>query len=152
MKDCIKPQTEEREPLIVLGVLTLYFLITGFVFYLYFLHRISFTVAGIISILFTFIYFPRFMLINKLKNKDKIQVLEDYIMVNGKSIYFTDIIDFRTEERKPVVVFFFNNKMIIFQESVFHLRTTCGEIHFNVIGSEKTELLKEYLTEIIKRH
>ena len=92
------------------------------------------------------------MLINKLKNKDKIQVLEDYIMVNGKSVYFTDIIEFRVEDRKPVVVFFFNNKMIIFQEAVFHLRTTCGEIHFNVIGSEKTELLKEYLTEIIKRY
>lgn len=149
MKDCIKPETEEREPLIVLGILTLYFLITGFVFYLYFLHRISFSAAGIISLLFTFIYFPRFMLINKLKNKDKIQVLEDYIMVNGTSIYFSDITDFRAEELKPVVVFFFNNKMIIFQEAIFHLRTKKGELHFNVIGSEKISLLKEYLNEVI---
>ncbi len=152
MKDFVKPKTEEREPMIVLGILTLYFLIAGFVFYLYFLHRIPLYAAGIINLLFTFIYLPRFFLINKLKNKDKIQIVEQSIFINGSEINFSEISDLRVEKHKPVVIFFFNNKMIIFQEAFFHLKTSRGEIRFNVIGSEKIELLKEYLREIIKQH
>ena len=47
--------TEERPQMIILGVLTLYFLICGFILYLYFLHRITFLVTLVVCILFTII-------------------------------------------------------------------------------------------------
>lgn len=150
MKNYIKPNTEERPAIIILGIFTLYFLITGFIFYLYFLHRIHITPALFTTVVFTIIYIPQFWIIKKLKTKDKIKIIDDYIMINNIGINFEDIIDFRVNECKPRLVFFFNNKMIIFKEAVFHLRTRKEEFHFNVIGSEKITLLKQYLENILK--
>ena len=47
--------TEERPQMIILGVLTLYFLICGFILYLYFLHRITFLVTLVVCMI---IYIP----------------------------------------------------------------------------------------------
>lgn len=150
MKNYIKPNTEERPVMIILGIFTLYFLITGFIFYLYFLHRIHIIPALITTAVFTIIYLPQFWIIKKLKTKDKIKIIDDYIMINDIGVNFEDIVDFRVNEFKPKLVFFFNNKMIIFKEAIFHLRTRKEEFHFNVIGSEKITLLKQYLENILK--
>lgn len=143
--------TEERPQMIILGVLTLYFLICGFIFYLYFLHRITFLVTLVVCILFTIIYTPQFLILKKIKTKDKIKIVDDFLLINGEGIAFADIVNFRVEECKPKVVFFFNNRMVVFKEAIFHIKTRFDEFHFNVIGTEKIELLKQYLQNIVQR-
>lgn len=143
--------TEERPQMIILGVLTLYFLICGFILYLYFLHRITFLVTLVVCILFTIIYTPQFLILKKIKTKDKIKIVDDFLLINGEGIAFADIVNFRVEECKPKVVFFFNNRMVVFKESIFHIKTRFDEFHFNVIGTEKIELLKQYLQNIVQR-
>lgn len=149
MKNLSKVNTEESPQMIILGVLALYFLICGFVFYLYFLHRINIFATLVACIVFTIIYLPQFLILWKLKTKDKIKIVDEFLLINGEGIALADIVDFRVEDIKPKVVFFFNNRMIIFKEAIFHLRTKGEEFHFNVIGTEKIELLKEYLKNII---
>ena len=73
------------------------------------------------------------------------------VLVNGVGIIFDDIIDFRVQEKKPQVIFFINNKMIVFKECTFRLKLKTEELSFNVIGSEKIKLLKEFLELKIKR-
>lgn len=143
--------TEERPQMIILGVLTLYFLICGFILYLYFLHRITFLVTLVVCILFTIIYTPQFLILKKIKTKDKIKIVDDFLLINGEGIAFADIVNFRVEECKPKVVFFFNNQMVVFKEAIFHIKTRFDEFHFNVIGTEKIELLKQYLQNIVQR-
>lgn len=149
MKDKFKPTTDENPIMIIIGIFTLYLLIAGFIIYLYMLHRITLIPCIISVLVFTGIYFPRFLIINKLKNKDEIKILEDSISINGKLIPFLDIKDFKTEDKKPQVVFFMNNKMVIFAECKFYLRLAYGQIEFSAIGSEKIKLLKEFLNNII---
>ena len=103
------------------------------------------------SIILILIYFPRFLIIKKLKTKDEIKIIDDFILVNGVGINFDDIIDFRVQEKKPQVIFFINNKMIVFKECTFRLKLKTEELSFNVIGSEKIKLLKEFLELKIKR-
>ena len=103
------------------------------------------------SIILILIYFPRFLIIKKLKTKDEINIIDDFILVNGVGINFDDIIDFRVQEKKPQVIFFINNKMIVFKECTFRLKLKTEELSFNVIGSEKIKLLKEFLELKIKR-
>ena len=134
--------TEERPQMIILGVLTLYFLICGFILYLYFLHRITFLVTLVVCILFTIIYTPQFLILKKIKTKDKIKIVDDFLLINGEGIAFADIVNFRVEECKPKVVF---------KEAIFHIKTRFDEFHFNVIGTEKIELLKQYLQNIVQR-
>lgn len=142
--------TEERPQMIILGVLTLYFLICGFILYLYFLHRITFLVTLVVCILFTIIYTPQFLILKKIKTKDKIKIVDDFLLINGEGIAFADIVNFRVEKCKPKVVFFFNNRMVVFKEAIFHIKTRLDEFHFNVIGTEKIELLNQYLQNIVK--
>ena len=76
MNNKFKPNTDERPIMIIIGIITLYILIAGFISYLYCLHRIQF-IPAIISIgIFTAIYLPRLLIINKLKNKDSIKINE----------------------------------------------------------------------------
>ena len=103
------------------------------------------------SIILILIYFPRFLIIKKLKTKDEIKIIDDFILVNGVGINFDDIIDFRVQEKKPQVIFFINNKMIVFKECTFRLKLKTEELSFNVIGSEKIKLLKEFLELKIKK-
>ena len=117
MKEKFKPVTDESPMMIVSGILVFYVLIAGFIFYLYLLHRITLLPCIITVLIFTGIYFPRFLIINKLKNKDDIKILDDSILINGCRIPFAEIKDFRTEDKKPQVVFFMNNKMVVF---IFH--------------------------------
>ncbi len=152
MKNLSKVNTEERPSMIILGVLTLYFLICGFIFYLYLLHRINIVVTLVVCVVFTIIYLPQFLVLKKLKTRDKIKIIDDFLLINDEGIALSDIVAFRVEEFKPKVIFFFNNRMIIFKEAIFHLRTKCEEFHFNVIGTEKIELLKEYLNNIISKN
>lgn len=127
MKEKFKPVTDESPMMIVSGILVFYVLIAGFIFYLYLLHRITLLPCIITVLIFTGIYFPRFLIINKLKNKDDIKILDDSILINGCRIPFAEIKDFRTEDKKPQVVFFMNNKMVVFRAKQilpsFSLRT-----------------------------
>lgn len=151
MKEFLKSNIDERPSMIILGILSLYFLITGFILYLYFLHRIP-TIPAVISILaISIIYIPRFLIIKKLNNKDKIEIIDNYIMINGVGINFDDISDFQVKEKKPQVVFFINNKMIVFKEATFYLRLEKEQISFSVIGTEKIRLLNELLHKVVNK-
>lgn len=151
MKDKFKPITDESPIMIILGIIALYGLMAGFVIYLYFIHRIT-LISTIISILtFTIIYLPRFGIIKKLQTKDEIKILEDSILINGCTIPFSQIKDFRAEDKKPQVVFFLNNKMVVFAECKFHLRVENGQTEFTAIGTEKIKLLKEFLTQLLRK-
>ncbi len=137
--------------MIIVGVISLFAIIGGFIWYLFFLHRISFLVMIIASVIFILIYIPRFLIIKKIQKKDVIKIIDDFILVNGVGINFDDIIDFRVQEKKTQVIFFINNKMIVFKECTFRLKLKTEELSFNVIGSEKIKLLKEFLELKIKR-
>lgn len=151
MKEILKANIDERPSMIIVGVISLFAIIGGFIWYLFFLHRISLLVTIMSSIILILIYFPRFLIIKKLKTKDEIKIIDDFILVNGVGINFDDIIDFRVQEKKPQVIFFINNKMIVFEECTFRLKLKTEELSFNVIGSEKIKLLKEFLELKIKR-
>ena len=131
--------------MIISGILGLYLLVEFFIVYLYCLHRISFTSTLVSTLIFTLIYLPRFLILNKLKNKDKIQIIDDFLMINDVGIALADIEDFRTEIDKPQVVFFINNKMIVFQQARFFLKLPNGTTSFTVVGGEKIKLLKDFL-------
>lgn len=149
MKEYLKANIDENPNMIIMGIFCFYLLIAGFIAYLYFLHRITLFPTIISIIIFSIIYIPRFLIIKKLKYKDKIEIIDDYIMINGIDINFDDIKDFKVQEFKPQVVFFLNNKMIVFNEAKFHLKLTKEQISFTVIGAEKINLLKEFLSKVI---
>ena len=106
----------------------------------------------IASVIFILIYIPRFLIIKKIQKKDEIKIIDDFILINGVGINFEDIIDFQTHKNKPRVVFFINNKMIVYQEFVFRLQLKSEELTFTVIGSEKFKLLKEFLELKLQKH
>ena len=151
MKEALKPKTEERPIMIVSGIIAFYILIAGFIIYLYILNRLTIISAAVVLLIVTIIYIPRFLIINKLKNKDEIKVLDNCLVINGNTITFSSITDFRLEDKKPQVVFFINNKMVVFKEAVFHLKLTNGQTSFCAIGTEKIKLLEEFLTEITRK-
>lgn len=145
MKEKFKPSIDEQPGMIISGILGLYLLVEFFIVYLYSLHRINLTVTLVSSFVFTLIYLPRFLILNKLKNKDKIQIVDEFLMINDIGIALADIEDFRTEIEKPQVVFFINNKMIVFQQAKFFLKLKNGTTSFTVVGGEKIKLLEEFL-------
>ena len=149
MKKIFKPTTDERPIMIVMGILALYLLIVGFILYLFFLHRITLhpTIIGVI--ICTLIYLPRLLIIKKLAHKDIIKIVDNGININNQLIPFSQIQDFRVEEKKPAVVFFMNNSMVCYYEAKFHLKLNNGQISFSAIGSEKIQLLKEFLTQLL---
>ena len=151
MKEIFKPTTDERPIMIVMGIVTLYVLIVGFILYLFFLHRITLIPTIINTILFTLIYLPRLLIIKKLANKDIIKIVDNGININNQLIPFSQIKDFRVEEKKPAVVFFMNNSMVCFYEAKFHLKLNNGQVSFFAIGSEKIQLLKEFLTRLLNK-
>lgn len=149
MNKYFKANIDERPAMIALGIFTLYALVAGFVLYLLFLHRIS-TLSAILWIVgISLIYTPRFIILFKLNKKDKIEIIEDYLMINGEGINLADIKKFRVKESKPQIIFFMNARMIMFQEAEFHLLLSKGEISFKAIGSEKIKLLKEFLHTVV---
>lgn len=143
---------DESQNMIVLGILSFYLLVAVFIIYLFVLHRISQPAAIISLIVFTLIYIPRFVILKKLKNKDNIKILDTSIKINNTEINFSDIENYRVEEKKPVVVFFMYSKMVIFQEAIFYLKLPDGQISFIAIGSEKISLLKEFFNELLKNN
>lgn len=149
MKNDNYKNTDENPIMIVIGILGFYFLVVLFIFYLFFLHRISITVMALSTVIFSVIYLPRFMILGKLKNKDIIHISDNSIMINNINVMFSEIEAYRVEEKKPQVIFFMNSKMVIFQEAVFHLKLVNGEISFNAIGSEKISLLKSFFDELL---
>lgn len=143
---------DESQNMIVLGILSFYLLVAVFIIYLFVLHRISQPAAIISLIVFTLIYIPRFLILKKLKNKDNIKILDTSIKINNTEINFSDIENYRVEEKKPVVVFFMYSKMVIFQEAIFYLKLPDRQISFMAIGSEKISLLKEFFNELLKNN
>ena len=140
-----KPTTDEKPIMIVIGIITLYVLVAGFISYLYWLHRITLIPALVAIGIFTALYFPRLSIINKLKNKDSIKIFEDSISINNQIILFDQIKDFRVQKKKPQVVFFMNNSMVVFHEAEFHLLLNNNlQVNFTAIGSEKIDLLIEF--------
>jgi hypothetical protein len=151
MRENFKPTTDERAIMIVAGILALYLLIDGFILYLFFLHRITLNPTIISIVIFTLIYLPRLIIIKKLANKDIIKITDNGININNRLIPFTQIQDFRVEEKKPTVVFFMNNSMVCYYEAKFHLKLNNGTISFFAIGSEKIALLKEFLARLLNK-
>lgn len=149
MKEFLKSNIDETPSMIILGVVILYVLVVAFILYLLFLHRITVLCSIICIVIFTLIYLPRFLIINKFVKKDEIKIIENYIMINGVGIDFSEIQSFRVEEAKPQIVFFINNKMIMFYYAKFYLKLQTEEVIFSVIGSEKISLLKEFLHQLI---
>lgn len=150
MKEVFKPETEERPGMIILGIIVFYLLISGFILYLFFLHRISLLWVVCSLVIFTLIYLPRFFIIWQLLSKDEIQILDDCILINGEGIYFSDVVGFRVEKSKPAVVFFMNNKMVVFNRARFYLRMKTGEVMFNVVGGEKIRLMGEFFNQLYR--
>ena len=130
----LKPDTEERQAFIVTGIISFYAIIAGFVIYLYFLHRISMMPAVITLLVFTIFYLPRFLIIRELKKLDDVKIVDNFIMVNGVGIDFRDIKDFGVQRYKPKVIFFLNNKMLVYNKADFYIETNCEKISFKVIG------------------
>lgn len=149
MREIFKPSTDERPIMIVMGILALYLLVVGFILYLFFLHRITIIPTIISTMIFTLIYLPRLLIIKKLAHKDIIKIVDNGININNQLIIFSQILDFRVEEKKPAVVFFMNNSMVCYYEAKFHLKLNNGQISFSAIGSEKIQLLKEFLTQLL---
>ena len=59
---------------------------------------------------------------------------------------FDQIKDFRIQKKKPQVVFFMNNSMVVFQEAEFHILLNNNyQVDFTAIGTEKINLLTEFL-------
>ena len=144
--------TTESPLMIVLGVMVLYLLIIGFIIYLFFLHRITLISTIISSILFTLIYLPRLFIIKKLANKDIIKIVDNGININNQLIPFSQITDFRVEEKKPAVIFIiYGGKTIYYNEAKFYLKLNNGQISFSAIGSEKIQLLKEFLSRLLNK-
>ena len=144
----LKPNQDERIFMIIIGIITLYVIIAGFVGYLYLLHRISFHLTFIIITVFSLIYMPRFWILYEIKKADKLKVIEDFFMINGVGVNFSDIKKFGVREHKPQVIFFLNNKMIVYKKADFCLETEKENIEFTLIGSEKINLMKEFLRRI----
>ena len=151
MREIFKPSTDERPIMIVMGILALYLLVVGFILYLFFLHRITIIPTIISTMIFTLIYLPRLLIIKKLAYKDIIKIVDNGININNQLIIFSQILDFRVEEKKPAVVFFMNNSMVCYYEAKFHLKLNNGQISFSAIGSEKIQLLKEFLSRLLNK-
>ncbi len=149
MKEILKPKTDERAFMIVTGIIVFYALIAGFIIYLYILHRLAIIPALAALAVVTIIYIPRFLIIKKIQNKDLIEIKDDFIVINGNAVNFSQIKDFHVEDKKAQVVFFMNNKMVVYKEAIFHLKLNNGVISFTAIGTEKIELLCEFLTRIV---
>lgn len=157
--------TTESPLMIVLGIMALYLLIIGFIIYLFFLHRITLISTIISSIIFTLIYLPRLFIIKKLANKDIIKITDNGININNQLILFSQIQDFRVEEKKPVAVFIiYGGKTICYYEAKFYLKLDSlaldgrgvgrggqPQTSFTAIGSEKIALLKEFLTQLLNK-
>ncbi|MBR6722780.1 hypothetical protein IKL64_04940 [bacterium] len=149
MKEIFKPTTDERPIMIVMGILALYLLVVGFILYLFFLHRTTLIPTIYSVIVFTLIYLPRLLIIKKLAHKDIIKIVDNGININNQLIPFSQIKDFRVEEKKPAVVFFMNNSMVCYYEAKFYLKLNNGQTSFSAIGSEKIQLLKEFLSRLL---
>lgn len=145
MKEKFKPNIDERPVMIVLGVAAFYLIIEFFIVYLFLLHRINFVVMFVSSVLFMLIYLPRFLIIYKLKTRDRVKVIDEFLMINDIGVALCDILDFKVDVEKPQVVFFINNKMVVFQQAKFHLKLKNGITTFTVVGGEKIGLLEEFL-------
>ena len=71
--------------------------------------------------------------------------------VNHDKIYFEDISNYKITDEKSRVIFFFNNKMVVFKTAIMHLKIKNGDYSFKVIGSKKLQLLREFFdTYILK--
>ena len=145
------PSTDEREGMIVFGIIIFYVLLVSFVVFLKFLGRISLTAAIISAVVITLIYIPRFLIIRKLKYKDIIRISESSVIVNNREIPFDDIEDYHVAESKPQVVFAISNNLVVYKDAKFlmKLKSEPEPFMFTAIGSEKIQLLKEFFDSII---
>lgn len=147
----LKPRTDEREGVIVLGVIIFYLLLVGFVLFLGILGRITYLWAGVVSVILTLLYIPRFNIIRKIRKKDGVKVLEDSILVNGEEIELARVLEYRILRKKQSVVFVMNNNLVVYSETIFGLRLRDSDrfVEFMVIGREKAELLQEFFDRVL---
>lgn len=149
MEDNKFKNAEENSTLIILGVLGFYFLVVFFIAYMFLLHRFSVLTTVLSLVIFSGIYFPRFLIIKKILKKDIIKILDNSIIINGQNVGFADVLDYRVDEKKPKVVFFISSKMVVFNEAVFYLKLQNKIVSFTAIGSEKIGLLKSFFDELL---
>lgn len=145
------PSTDEREGMIILGIIIFYVLLVGFVIFLWILGRMSQTVMLCAASVITLIYLPRFLIMNKIHKKDRIRISESSIFVNDKEISFNEIEDYRVWEGKPQVVFAMSNNLVVYKDAKFllKLRSKSEPVGFYAIGTEKIKLLKEFFDSIL---
>ena len=152
----MKPEIEENPVFIVIAIILLYMLIIGFVGYFYYMGKMSMTLCLTVCTIFTAIYLPRFIIIWKIYKKDLIKITDNNLLINNLQILLSNIINFAIKKEKPVVIFFMNNKMIVYNEAIFTLKIKSNEaftyFEFKAIGSEKIELLKSFLNEITSKN
>ncbi len=145
------PSTDEREGMIIFGIIIFYVLLVGFIIFLWMLGRIPQTAmlcsVGAISL----IYLPRFMIIGKIQKKDRIRISESSIFVNDKEISFNEIEDYKVIEGKPQVVFAISNNLVVYKDAKFllKLKSMPDTVEFYAIGTEKIKLLKEFFESIL---
>lgn len=149
MEDNKFKNAEENSTLIILGVLGFYFLVVLFIAYMFLLHRFSVLTTVLSLFIFSGIYFPRFWIIKKILKKDIIKILDNSIIINGQTVEFAQLLDYRVEKKKPKVVFFISSKMVVFNEAVFYLKLQNKTVSFTAIGSEKISLLKSFFDELL---
>ena len=149
MEDNKFKNVEENSTLIILGVLGFYFLVVFFIAYMFLLHRFSVLTTVLSLFIFSGIYFPRFWIIKKILKKDIIKILDNSIIINGQTVEFAQLLDYRVEKKKPKVVFFISSKMVVFNEAVFYLKLQNKTVSFTAIGSEKISLLKSFFDELL---
>lgn len=145
------PNTDEREGMIIFGIIVFYLLVVGFFVFLRALGRIS-NVALLCSLLIvTLVYLPRFLIIKKIKDKDIIRIGDSSIFINGNETSFDDIADYRVKEKKPQVVFAVSNNLVVYKEAEFALRLKSSDVPiiFRAIGEEKIRLLKDFFDSIL---
>lgn len=151
MEDNKYKNAEENQTLIILGILGFYLLVMFFILYMFLLHRFSFFIMILSSIIFSLIYIPRFLIIKKILKKDLIKVLDNSLLINGQSISFSDILDYQVCIKNPKVVFFVASKMVVYNEAIFHLKLRDKIVSFCIIGNEKILLVKAFLDELLEK-
>lgn len=145
------PSTDEREGMIIFGIIIFYVLLVSFIVFLKVMGRISITAVCVSLLVVTIIYIPRLLIIKKLKQKDIIKISDNSIIVNDQEIDFDDIEGYKVVEGKPQVVFAISNNLVVYKDARFilKLKSVPEPFIFTAVGSEKTQLLKEFFDSIL---
>ena len=141
---------EDSQNYVVFSIIILYLLLEGFILYFFCLHKIGFVLCAFLSIVLFLFYIPRFLIIKRIAGKVDIKIIENFLVVDGIGYSFEDLIDYKIEAKKPVLIFFLNGKMVVFNEYIFHVRFRSTSLSFNIFTKQKADLLITYFDNVLK--